>query len=155
MPGPEPAATAAPGASAPGDDDGGALAAMDWLLTYADCDPAGLIYYANAFVLMERLYMRWARDHGVTPDELRRRGSAVPVARSATGDFLAPLRPLDEVRARLHCDGVGRSSMDWRCTLTAPGAASPAFVGHLRQVYVGVSGRAVPVPPEIVALVGG
>jgi acyl-CoA thioesterase FadM len=135
---------------------------MDWLLTYADCDPAGIIYYASAFALMERVYMRWALAHGVAPDQLRAKGLALPVARSASGDYYGRLYVLDRLECRLYCDSVGRSSVDWRTTATvvepfdagAPAGPDPAFEGHLRQVYVGPDGRPVPVPDEIRRLVG-
>jgi acyl-CoA thioesterase FadM len=135
--------------------EGGALFSMPWLLTYADCDPAGIIYYASAFEIIERVYMAYAVENHVTPDELRAAGVPTPVARSASGDFFEPMAVLDRIRCDLYCDGVGRSSIDWRCAFTrlaGPGE-HPAFEGHLRQVYL-AGGRPAPVPEMVRKLVG-
>lgn len=134
----------------------GPLYSTDWLLTYADCDPAGIIYYAAAFELMERVYMAFAVEHGMTPGQLAANGDAGPVVRSATGEFFDRMAVLDRIRCELYCDGVGRSSIDWRCTFTrlAGPATEAAFEGHLRQVYVGADGRPVSVPARVRELVG-
>jgi acyl-CoA thioesterase FadM len=130
---------------------------MEWLLTYADCDPAGIIYYANAFELIERLYMAFALENGITPTQLAAAGEAVPVGRSASGEFFERMAVLDRIRCDLYCDSVGRSSLDFRCTFTrlAGGGTGLAFEGHLRQVYVGDDGRPARVPDRIRAIVGG
>jgi acyl-CoA thioesterase FadM len=134
---------------------------MEWLLTYADCDPAGIIYYASAFPIMERAFMAWALDNGVAPDQLRALGEPLPVARSASADYFIPMKVLDRIRCDLYCDSIGRSSIDWRTTFTplaslegpSPADAPIVFEGHLRQVYVGGDGRSTSVPDVVRKLI--
>jgi acyl-CoA thioester hydrolase len=79
-------------------------------LSYADCDPAGILYYATWFVVMERTLSEWFFDHGFRFDTMAGQVGVVPVTRSTWCDYLAPARVYDLVSVAMRVDEVGRSS---------------------------------------------
>lgn len=129
-------------------------ARLEWLLTYADCDPAGIMYYATPFVLMERVVTGWAAARGIDPESLRRSALPIPVVRATSGDYFSVLSVLDRVRCTCAVTNLGTSSLTWSGELRRlgpDGSAAPeaSFTGRLVQVYVGTDGRPVPIPPRV------
>jgi acyl-CoA thioester hydrolase len=98
--------------------DGRAAAVTRFRLAYADCDPAGIVYYAAWFVAMERLLSGWFLDRGFRFDTMGDEVGATPVTRSTWCDYLAPARAYDEVRVEMSITDVGARSYRLGFTLT-------------------------------------
>lgn len=79
-------------------------------LSYADTDPAGILYYAAWFPKMEGLQSEFLYLQGLRQDTLVERFGWWTVSRATTCEYLAAARLFDEIRIDLRMGRVGRSS---------------------------------------------
>ena len=124
-------------------------------LTYADCDPAGIVYYAAWFVAMERVLTEWFLRSGFRfdrmPDELR--GGVV--TRSTWCEYLAPAQVYDEIVVEMTVAKVGTTSYTLAFEMVRTADAVVVARSGLVGVFV-AGGRAAPLPPALrAALVRG
>ena len=66
------------------------LQSMDFRLSYADCDPAGIVYYAAYYPWFERTYTEWTlqwRDTARRPPTI---WGARHIARASGCEYLVP-----------------------------------------------------------------
>jgi acyl-CoA thioester hydrolase len=105
------------------------------LITYADTDAAGIIYYAAWFPWMERVQTEWLNQHEVRFPELLDRCGASVVTRATSCEYLAVVRPYDEIDIAMSIGHVRRRSyrMDFVMTRVSDGvqvaSASMSLVG--------------------------
>ena len=125
------------------------------VITYADTDAAGIIYYAAWFPWMERLHTEWLAGHGVRFTDIAERCGASVVTRATTCEYLAVVRPYDEVEIAMSVGHLGRRSYRMDYLMTRAGeAAQVARVARasLTLVGVGADGAAAPLPVLIADL---
>lgn len=79
-------------------------------LGYADTDPAGILYYAAWFPMMERLTSEFFLLQGLRQDTLAERFGWWTVSRATECEYLAAARLHDQVRIELRIGRIGRSS---------------------------------------------
>ncbi|WP_427006160.1 acyl-CoA thioesterase [Pseudarthrobacter sp. H2] len=89
-------------------------------LSYADTDPAGILYYATWFPRMEALQTEWLFLHGFRQDTLLERFGWWTVSRATRCDYLEAARLFDEITIELRVGEIGTSSVRfdfemWRC----------------------------------------
>ena len=120
--------------------------ARDLRLSWGECDPAGIVYYATYLQWAERAHSEWWLLEGVHLAELAERLGAAFVVRHVECDYLHPPRVLDELRCSLHVDAVGSSSFTTRFDFTD--LDSGRALAELRQtcVFVDGDGRSTPIP---------
>lgn len=84
------------------------------LIRFHHCDPAGIIFYPQYFVLFHELLEDWFTEGLATPygHYIRQQRLGVPAVKSAC-EFLSQIRLGDEVRFRLRPTRVGSSSLDY------------------------------------------
>lgn len=80
-------------------------------LSYADTDPAGILYYATWFPRMEALQTEWLFLCGLRQDTLLERFGWWTVSRSTQCDYLAAARLFDEITIELRVGEIGTSSV--------------------------------------------
>lgn len=79
-------------------------------LSYADTDPAGILYYAAWFPKMEALQTEFLFLQGLRQDTLLDRFGWWTVSRATTCDYLAAARLLEEFRIDLRVGEIGTTS---------------------------------------------
>ncbi len=122
-------------------------------LSYADCDPAQIVYYAAYFPWFERTSTEWWIAQGHRIDELPRRVGVALVARSAGCEYLAPTRVLDRLVCRMHFSRVGRTSATFAFDVDRLDDGVRVAEGFNTLVTIDVrSGGAVAIPAELRAL---
>jgi YbgC/YbaW family acyl-CoA thioester hydrolase len=126
----------------------GPLHTCSFQLTYGDCDPAGIVYYANYFRWMEHTHTTWWHKVGERIDELPKRHGVEVVTRHTGMEFTAPARPFDVVVASLTAETVGRTSFRMRVEF-ALDTGVPVANGNLTLVTIDKSGRPAPVPEAL------
>lgn len=117
-------------------------------ISYADTDAAGIIYYAAWFPWMERLHTSWLFDHGVRLPELQERCGASVVTRATACEYLAVVRPLDEVDVAM-TGRLGRRSYELGYVMTRSEDARTVARASLTLAGVDGQGRSALVPAPI------
>ena len=135
------------------------------LIRFSDCDPAGIVFYPQYFVMFNGLVEDWFGEALGLPyaDVLMRRRLGLPTVR-VEADFRAVSRFGDRVALSLGVERLGGRSLalDLRCEKAGTGAegGADADAGELRmsmrQVIVTTSldtHRAVDIPPDLRAAI--
>jgi YbgC/YbaW family acyl-CoA thioester hydrolase len=126
----------------------GPLHTCSFRLTYGDCDPAGIVYYAKYFRWMEHTHTTWWFAAGERIDQMQQRHGVELVTRHTGCEFTAPARPFDVVVAELCAEAVGRTSFRMRVDFSLEGGPQVA-TGDLTLVTIDGDGRPAPVPTAL------
>ncbi len=113
-------------------------------LSYADTDPAGILYYAAWFPKMEGLQSEFLYLQGLRQDTLVERFGWWTVSRATTCEYLAAARLFDEIRIDLRMGRVGRSSFRFAFEMTR--LEDRITVARAESTIVTVSPAQDPVP---------
>ena len=117
---------------------------------FSDCDPAGIVFYPQYFVLFNDLVEEWLDgilEDGFADWVVRRRFGTPTVHLEA--DFGAVSRMGDDVLLALDTCRVGRRSFELALRCTGPDSQLRMFA---RQTIVTISletYRAIPIPTEL------
>jgi 4-hydroxybenzoyl-CoA thioesterase len=123
-------------------------------IRFSDCDPAGIVFYPQYFVMFNGVLEDWIDALGVGfHDLLTRRRIGLPSVR-LEADFHAVSRFGDAVSVSLEVERVGGKSLilGWRCIAAKSGELRMA----LRQVVVTTSletHEAVSIPDDLRAAI--
>ncbi len=125
------------------------------LVRFSDCDPAGIVFYPQYFVMFNGLVEDWVTEGlgvGYTPLLLERR-IGLPTVR-IEAEFKAVSRMGDRVALRLACVRLGTRSLTLQleCRAVQGGELRMA----MRQVLVTTSlqtHRAIDIPPDLHAAI--
>lgn len=115
-------------------------------LSFADCDPAGIIYYGSWFVAMERALSEWFFGHGVRFDTMMADFGAAAVTRATWCEYLAPTFVYDPVRLELYITDIGRSSYALGFVMTRTTDGVRVAQSGITCVCVDRAGLPVPLP---------
>ncbi|TYB49628.1 acyl-CoA thioesterase [Actinomadura chibensis] len=122
-------------------------------LSYGDCDPAGIVYYANYQRWMERTHTEWWFLRGLRFDHLPERLGVAVVTRAASAEYEKTITLFDQVECRLYADRVGRTSFTMRGDfVTGDGDRAATAVLTLVCVDPDAPDKAVRVPDAIRSL---
>jgi acyl-CoA thioester hydrolase len=122
------------------------------MITYADTDAAGIIYFAAWFPWMERLHTEWLAARGVRFTDLAERcGGAYVVTRATSCEYLAVVRPYDEVDIAMAVGRLGRRSYRMDYLMTRAGNSVPVARASLTLAGI-ADGAAAPLPALIADL---
>ena len=86
------------------------LQSMDFRLSYADCDPAGIVYFAAYYPWFERTYNEWIITNGHTPDEMPRLWGTTHISRASGCEYFVPGMLFDPLRCDMRLGKVGKTS---------------------------------------------
>lgn len=134
--------------------DGGYLQSLDFRLTYSDCDPAGLVYFAAYYPWIERAVTEWWIGAGVDFGSMLERFGAFLVARSTSCEYLVAARPFDLVSARLRLGAIGRTSLTFAIDIVRRTDGVLVARGSYTLVSVDSGQRPIPVPDSIRRMFG-
>jgi acyl-CoA thioester hydrolase len=113
-------------------------------LSYADTDPAGILYYAAWFPKMEGLQSEFLFLQGLRQDTLIERFGWWTVSRATTCEYLAAARLFDEIRIDLRMGRIGTAS--FRFAFEMIRVEDDALVARAENTVVTVSPEQDPVP---------
>ncbi|WP_226531135.1 acyl-CoA thioesterase [Microbacterium paraoxydans] len=115
-------------------------------LSYADTDPAGILYYAAWFPKMEGLQSEFLFLQDLRQDTLVERFGWWTVSRATTCEYLAAARLFDEIRIDLRMGRIGRSSFRFAFEMTRLDDAVPVARAENTIVTVSPTQESVPIP---------
>jgi len=133
--------------------DGGYMQTLDFRLTYSDCDPVGLVYFAAYYPWIERAVTEWWIGAGVDFGSMVERFGAFLVARSTSCEYLAAARPFDLLSARLRLGAIGRTSLTFAIDIVRRTDDVMVARGSYTLVSVDSGQRPIPLPDSIRRLV--
>lgn len=87
-----------------------ALHSLDFRLSYGECDPAGIVYYAAYYPWFERVVNEWTYLNGFPPSSQRELWGASYVSRASGCEYLIPGRVFDPFTCTMRLRGVGNTS---------------------------------------------
>lgn len=102
------------------------LASLEFRLTYADCDPAQIVYFAAYYPWMERTLAEFSASNELTASDIPRRFGVVTVARASGCEYLVASLPYERIRCDLSCEQIGASSYTYGCTFSNEGGVRVA-----------------------------
>ncbi|WP_052070755.1 acyl-CoA thioesterase [Rhodococcoides fascians] len=122
------------------------LARSSFVLTYADTDPAGILYFAALFPWMERLQSEWFLAQGLRQDRLADDHGFWTVNCRTECDYLAQAQLFDRLNCSLRLGRVGRRSftMEFDFRRATDGAAIAR--ARITLVTVSPKGSSVEIP---------
>ncbi len=121
------------------------LHTMDLRLSYADCDPAGIVYFA-AYQWMERVYNEWTHAGGHTPDLMPELWGATHISRASGCEYLVPGMLFDAMTCEMRLGKVGRTSFTTVYDFVRHSDGATLARGHIVFVFVADDGTPTPVP---------
>ena len=112
-------------------------------LSYADTDPAGILYYAAWFPRMEALLTEFFFLNDLRQDTLVERFGWWTVSRATRCEYLAAAKLFDEIRIDLRVGDIGTSSFHFDFTMQRLGDG--VIVARASNTMVAVSPEQLPV----------
>jgi acyl-CoA thioester hydrolase len=122
---------------------------LDLRLTYADCDPAQILYFAAWFPWMERVQTEWLFLCGLRQDTLEERFGFRTVTRQTECEYLSPARLFERIRLALAVVEVGRSSFRFGCRMVRQDDGVLVARGSTVLVTTDDEGLPIAVPPPL------
>jgi 4-hydroxybenzoyl-CoA thioesterase len=97
------------------------------LIRFSDCDPAGIVFYPQYFVMLNGLVEDWVNEGlGLSYHALVARAPHRAADREARGGFRAVSRMGDRVTLGLAVERLGSRSMTLACAASVPSPAKCA-----------------------------
>ncbi|RIJ71321.1 acyl-CoA thioesterase [Nakamurella silvestris] len=128
---------------------------LDLRLAYADCDPAGILYYAAWFPWMERVQSEWLYLNGFRQDQLQQVWGFRTITRSANCEYLVPATLFEQIRVQLSVEHLGRTSFRWGFDMVRLSDSVPVARAALTLVTIDDDGRPTAVPQPLRSLLTG
>lgn len=122
------------------------LHVSEFRLSYGECDPAGIVYYATYYPWMERTHTEWTFLRGVRSDEMAANWGVSTVSRASGCDYLAPALLYDPLRCEMRLGRLGETSFTTRYDFRRLTDDVVTCVGRMTLVFVGPDVRPRPVP---------
>lgn len=126
---------------------------MDMRLTYADCDPAGIIYFASWFPWMERIQSEWLYLNDLRQDTLLERFGFKTITRAADCEYLAQATLFDQIRLSHGITRVGTSSIRSETHMIRQSDQVMVARGSISLVILDGENTPIPVPEPLRSLV--
>lgn len=124
-------------------------------LSYADCDPAGILYFATWFPWMERVQTEWLYLNGLGQDTLDARFGFRTITRSTECEYLSPAALHQEITIDLTITELGTSSFRGSFWMTRLADQVQVARASLSVVCIGSSGAPIRVPSPLRELLQG
>lgn len=118
---------------------------------YGDTDQMGVVYYANYFRFFEFARSEYLRARGGSYREFEKTGFFLPVI-EANCHYRMPARYDDLLTIGLEVSEVRRTALTFSYQVTREGEEDVLATGHTVHVCMGSEGKAVRIPPSLVAL---
>lgn len=129
------------------------LKVMRVRLSYADCDPAQVVYFAAYYPWFERTSTEWWLSVGIRIDELASTHGVTMVSRASGCEYLATTRVLDLLECRMTVGRIGETSVTLRFEMVRLEDEVTVAAGFNTLVILSPeTGRPVPIPAAFLDL---
>jgi YbgC/YbaW family acyl-CoA thioester hydrolase len=128
------------------------VARREVLLTYADTDAAGILYYAAWFPWMERMGVEWLYDNGFRYDTMLAEHGAAAVTRATTCEYLSQVTIYERVEIRMFVDTVGQRSYRLGFTMIRDHDQTVVARSTMSLVTIDGEGKPAQIPATLEAL---
>jgi YbgC/YbaW family acyl-CoA thioester hydrolase len=108
----------------------------DFRLSYGECDPAGIVYYAAYYPWFERTFNEWNFLNDFQPAKLAEMWGATYVSRASGCEYLIPGRLFDPFTCEMRLGHVGGSSYSMRFDIVHRDSGDCYARGQLTLVFV-------------------
>ena len=122
------------------------LESMQVRLSYADCDPAGIIYFAAYYPWMERLYNEWTFKGGFPPNRMSELWGASHISRASGCEYFVPTRLFDELTCELRLGDIGNTSLTMACDFVRTEDGMSVAQAYMVFVFIDDDLRPISVP---------
>ncbi len=122
------------------------LESMDFRLGYADCDPAGIVYYAAYYPIMERTYNEWNLTQGHPTNQLHELWGATHISRASGCAYHVAGELFDPLRCDMRLGKIGTTSVTMVFDIVHRERDELIAEGHIVFVYIDEHRRPTPVP---------
>lgn len=122
---------------------------MDMRLTYADCDPAKIIYFAAWFPWMERVHSEWMYLNGMRQDTMEERHGFATITRAAECEYLAPASLFQRIRISMGIGHIGRSSFRVEARMLRLDDDVVVAQGSITVVTLDTTNTVIPIPDPL------
>lgn len=120
---------------------------LSFRLGYADCDPAGIVYFGAYHPWMERTYLEWSFIHDLRTDVLAAERGLLLASRASTMSYEKSPTVYDPVRNEMRLAAIGNTSFTLRHDFVEPGSGRRWALGLMTMVAMSTDDRRpVPVP---------
>ena len=124
------------------------LHSLDFRLSYGECDPAGIVYYAAFYPWFERAYTEWNHQGGFPSNRMRELWGASHISVASGCEYRIPGKLHDPFTVKMRLRHVGTTSWSLAFDVDHRDNGQTYATGHLVSVFVDESDppRPVPVP---------
>lgn len=120
---------------------------------FSECDPQGVVYYANYLTYMDHAVYAYLADRGIDVDAYVAESGADFHVVNAQISYRAPLRPHDCFELGVRTARVGGSSVTFACAVLRSDAEEPLAAGEVVWVHTDqATRRPTTVPDRLRAL---
>lgn len=118
----------------------------EFRLSYGECDPAGIVYYAAYYPWMERTHNEWTYVSGIRSDRMRERWGTSTVSRASACLYERTAYLFDSMRCDMRLGDLGTTSFTMRFDFRRLDDDVVTCIGKLTLVFVDDEGRPTAVP---------
>lgn len=123
---------------------------------WPECDPAGIVYFANYLMYFELGTLEYLRARGASWEAIRRRYGFRGAPRvEAHARFRASARYDDLLAVQTRVSDVSRKIITFGCTIYRQSDGTLLAEGHLKVALTNAEGRAAVLPAELVEWLRG
>jgi acyl-CoA thioester hydrolase len=109
---------------------------IEFRLSYADTDPAGIVYFAAYYPWFDRTYNEWAFLGGFPPGEMVELWGATHVSVSSDCRYRIPGRLHDPLVCRMRLGRIGTTSVSMHFSIDHRETGATMADGHMNFVFV-------------------
>lgn len=127
----------------------GVLHRLEYRLSYGDCDPAGIVYYAAYYPWMERVYNEWCYLQGIGSDRMADLWGCYTNSRASGCEYRKPGQLFDLLGCEMHLDRIGTTSYTVGFDQIRQADGVVIAAGFMTLVFMNEQRRPVPVPEQM------
>ena len=109
---------------------------IEFRLSYADCDPAGIVYFAAYYPWFDRTYNEWAFLGGFPPGEMIDLWGATHISVASDCRYRIPGRLHDPLTCRMRLGKLGTTSCSMHFSIDHRETRATMADGHMHFVFV-------------------
>jgi len=128
------------------------LHSMDFRLSYGDCDPAGIVYFAAYYQWMERNYNEWTYVGGFATSTMGEVWNTAHISRASGCEYFVPGILFDAISCEMRVASVGVTSFTMAFDFMRKSDRTRLAQGHIVFVFIDNDARSAPIPDEYKAI---
>jgi acyl-CoA thioester hydrolase len=127
---------------------------INYVISYADTDAAGVLHHARYLEIAERGYLAWARQRGFSFQEWSRDHNVTLVVCSVNARYRAAAKFEEEIQVVTRLQAVDRKGLDWKTLIMKDDQVLFSMLTGMACVD-GTTKTIISVPDAFVAMLAG